>query len=86
MYHVFYMSLLEQDITKKRQVDKIMSKLEFVNGKSKNSKYEIKTIWNSAVYAKQSETKAYLSNLYYLILWKEYSKKDNTWKPALAIE
>ena len=32
-----------------------------------------------------SKLDSYLPGLYYLILWKGYSQKENTWKSAVAI-
>ena len=55
------MSLLEQDITKKGQVE-IAIKLDKGNSK----KYEMKAICNNVVYANKS--KDYLLDLYYLVL------------------
>ena len=59
------MSLLEQNITKKEQVNKNnATKLDI--GDSKSSKYRIETIWNSAVYTKELKSDYFLS-LYYLV-------------------
>ena len=55
------MSLLEQDITKKRQVETVI-KLDEGNSKE----YKVKVIYNSMVYA--SELEDHLSSLYYLVL------------------
>ena len=58
------MSLLEQDITKKSQVSKKISKLD---ASDKNSEeYKVEAIWNSAVYANKSES-GHLPSLYYLV-------------------
>ncbi len=65
------MLLLEQDNTRKRQVE---IAIELNKGKSK--KYNVEAIRNSAVYARESE--GYLSGLYYLVTWKSYSEKENT--------
>ena len=53
MHDVFHMSLLEQDIIRKEQVDKQVTELEPEAGDSKE--YEIEAIWDSAVYASKSE-------------------------------
>ena len=58
------MSLLEQDTTKKGQVDKNVTKLE--TGDNKGNKYKVEPIWDSAVYRKESES-GYLSGLHYLV-------------------
>ena len=57
------MSFLEQNTTKKTQIDKKVMELEFEFGKSK--KYKVEVIWNSAVYANKAE--GYLANLYFLV-------------------
>ena len=58
------MSLLEQNITRKRQIDKKKAKqLEFEAG-GNNKEYKIESICDSAVYTKKSET-GHLLGLYY---------------------
>ena len=57
------MLLLKKDITKKRQVDKKITKLNLNN----NKKYKIKVIWNSVIYTKKSVL-SHLPELYYLVL------------------
>ena len=54
------MSLLEQNITRKEQVDKKVTELEFEADNSK--KYEVEAIRDSAVYA--NKPKGYLPGLY----------------------
>lgn len=49
--------------------------MEFDTSNNDSRVYEVKTIQDSAVYAKKSED--YLPELYYLILWKEYLKEKN---------
>ena len=46
-------------------------------GDNKSGKYELKAIWGSAVYVKESKL-GHLSRLYYLITWKSYQKEENT--------
>ncbi len=76
------MSLLQQDITKKGQVDEMTSRLEFENeGDSKE--YKVEAIYNNAVYARESE--GHLPGLYYLVSWKGYPEKENTWEPASTV-
>ena len=41
---------------------------------SNNDKYEINSIWNSVIYAKKLVIEQ-LSEFYYLVLWKNYSKE-----------
>ena len=67
------MSLLEQNITRKRRVDKNVT--EFKAG-SADEKYKLERIWDSAVYAKKLAT-GYLPGLYYLVSWKSYPKEEN---------
>ena len=51
-----------------------MTKLDFEAGNKEE--YKVKAIWDSAVYAKESESD--LIGLYYLVIWKGYPKKENT--------
>ena len=44
----------------------------------------MKAIWDSAISARESES-SYLSGLHYLILWKRYPDKENTWEPAPTV-
>ena len=76
------MSLLEQDISKKRQVDKKVTELEFETGKSK--KYKVEAIWVSAVYS--NEVEGHLPGLYYLLVWKRYAEKENIWELLSTIK
>lgn len=64
IYNVFHISLLEQDITKKGQVDKIMPSLKIDEGNSK--KYKINVICNSKVYTKKLDS-GHLLGFYYLV-------------------
>ena len=56
------MSLLKQDIIKKKQIGKNV--IELKAGKD-NNKYKIKAIFNSAIYAKKLMD--YLLRLYYFV-------------------
>lgn len=56
--------------------------MEFKN--DGNKKYKVKTICNSAIYAKESKS-SHLPGLYYLMSWKSYLEKKNTWKPVTAV-
>ena len=76
------MLLLKHDNIKKGRVDKNMTELDFETGKSK--KYKVEAIWNSAVYTNKSE-RGHLLGLYYLLLWKSYLEKKNTWEQVLAV-
>ncbi len=87
IHDIFYVSLLEQDTTKKRQVDEILPELEkdleFETGGHKE--YEVKAIIDSAVYDQQANNSDQMPGFYYLVLWKSYPKEENTWEPLLAI-
>ena len=60
IHNIFHVSLLEQDTTKKEQVDEKVTELDFKAGDSEE--YEIEAIWDSAVYAKKLE--GHLPGLY----------------------
>ena len=62
IHDIIHVSLLEQNITKKGQVNDIQ--LDFKAGN--NKEYEVDGIQDSAVYAKKSTSQ--LSGLYYLVL------------------
>ena len=78
------MSLLEQNIRKRRQVDKITSQIDLEKGK--NKRYKVKTICDGKIYTKELENGHNLPGFSYLILWKGYPKEENIQKPALAIQ
>ena len=59
--------------------------LDFEFEASNNEKYKVDDFWDSPIYAKKSII-GQLPGLYYLILWKGYSKKENIWEPVLAIQ
>ena len=59
------MSLLEQDTTKKRRVDKEVRQIEFDNGNN-SGEYKVEAIWDSVVYARELES-GYLPGFYYLV-------------------
>ena len=80
IHDVFYVSLLEQDTTRKGWE---FSVPEFELGDDKE--YEVEAIWDSAVYARESEL-GHLRGLYYLESWKRYPEEENTWEPALAVQ
>ena len=69
--------------TRKEQVDKQVKELEFKAGNSEA--YKVEPIGDSAVYASKSES-GQLPGLYYLVAWKKYLKKENTWKPSFAVQ
>ena len=63
IHDVFYVSLLEQDTTRKRRVDDENVELD---AGDKNGEYEVEAIWDSKVYARESES-GHLPGLYYLV-------------------
>lgn len=75
------MSLLEQENTRKRWVDKNITQLELGMGNKEED--EVTRIWDSMIYTREKEDQ--LPKLYYLILYKEYPKAENTWEPTLVI-
>ena len=81
MHNIFHVALLEQDIIRKERMDKCMMELE--TGDSKE--YEVKAICNSAVYANKSES-GLRPGLYYLVVWKGFPKKENTWELLLGVQ
>ena len=76
------MSLLEQNTTKKGQVDEKVTGLEFEAGN--REEYKVEAIWDRAVYANKAE--GHLPGLYYLVAWKRYHEKENTWEPSSAVQ
>ena len=80
IHDIFHVSLLERDTTKRGWVNDMQLEFKADN----NKEYEIDGIWDSVVYAKESAGQ--LPGLYYLVLWKGYPEKENTWEPALAIQ
>lgn len=66
------MSLLEQDITRKKWINKIQPKLD----NSDNEEYKVKEISDSEIYAKELDD-GHLPDLYYSVSWKSYPKEEN---------
>ena len=62
------MSLLEQDTTRKEQINKLFLEPEPEFDIGNNKKYEIEAIKDNIIYAKKVE--GHLPNLYYLVFWK----------------
>ena len=75
------MSLLEQDNTRKERV----GELPELNAGDDSKECKIEAIWDSAVYAMESES-GHLPGLFYLITWKGYPEKENIWEPVLAVQ
>ena len=73
IYDLFYVSLLEQDTTRKGWMNKFSATLEFKPGDEK--KYEVEAIQDNAVYVKEAD--GHLPKLYYLVAWKGYLEEKN---------
>ena len=63
-------------------MDEKIIELEFEA--SNSTEYEVKTIRDSGVYA--NKAKSYLPGLYYLVSWKKYPEKENTWKLSSVVQ
>ena len=68
------MSLLEQDTTRKGQVDENMTELDASND---SGEYKVEAIWDNTINTKELES-GHLPELYYLISWKGYPEEENT--------
>ena len=85
IHDLFYMSLLEQDTTRKRQVDEEIRQIEFEASNNNSGEFKVEAIWDSMVYAKESES-SHLPGFNYLISWNRYPEKENTWEPASMLQ
>ena len=83
IHDVFHVSLLEQNTTRKRQLDENARQLDFEVGN--DEEYKVEGIRDSAVYAKESEA-GHPPGLYYLVSRKGYPKEESTWLLALAVQ
>ena len=79
IHDIFHVLLLEQNTTKKKQMNNIQQEFEAGN----NKEYEVDGIRDSAIYTRESAGQ--LPRLYHLVSWKSYPKKENTWELALVI-
>ena len=70
---MFHILLLEHDTTKKEWVDENVTKLDVGN----SEKYKVEAIWDSVVYAEESESGQLLS-LNCLVVTKGYLNGKNT--------
>ncbi len=77
IYNAFYVSLLEQNTTKKRQVNNTLPESEKFEA-GDNKEFEIEAIIYSTVNGKKINNQ--IPNLYYLVLWKGYPKKKASGK------
>lgn len=74
------MSLLEQNTTRKEQIDNNITELDISN---KGKKYKLEAIQENAVYARKLA--GYLSKLYFLVSFKSCLKEKNNCEPALIV-
>ena len=81
IHNVFHVSLLEQDTTRKGQMNELFPEPEPEFDAGNNKEYE--AIIDSAIYTKKAER--HLPGLYYLASWKGYSEEETTWKPSTAV-
>ena len=56
IHNVFHVSMLKQDTTKKKQVDKKVKQMEFDASDDESGEYEVEAIWDSAVYERESKS------------------------------
>ena len=57
-------------------MNELFSELEPEFDIGNNKKYKVKAIKDNTIYINKVEK--YLLNLYYLVSWKDHSKKENT--------
>ena len=76
LHNVFHLSLLKQNTTRKKRVKKVPE----LNTGNNSKEYKVEAIWDNAVYGNKFES-GHISGFYYLVAWKSYPKKENTWKP-----
>lgn len=69
---------MEQDIIRMAQVNELLKPEKKFQAEN-NKGYEIKTIIDSVVNDKEANIQ--MPSFYYLVLWKGYLDKENTWKP-----
>ena len=79
IHDVFHVSLLEQDTTKKKRVEKVSE----LNASDNSKEYKLEAIRDSTVYAMKSKS-GHLSKLCYLVAWNNYFEEKNTWEPVSA--
>ena len=67
------MSLLQQDTTRKGNVDENETELD--TGDNEGREYEVEAICDSAIYARESTS--HLPGLYYLVFGRNYLEEEN---------
>ena len=81
IHNAFHMLLLEQNTSKKGQINVFTEVLKFELGDDKE--YKVEAMQDIAIYAKEADRN--LSGLYYLVIWKGYSKEKKIWEPSLIV-
>ena len=81
IHNMFHMSLLEQDNIRKGRINEFTEVPKFES--SDNKEYEVEAIRDSAVYTKKAN--GHLLGLYYLVAWKDYLEKKNTWESSSTV-
>ncbi len=77
IHNVFHVSLLEQEITRKRRVNnKSPSEPEKEFEDGNNKEYKVELIIDSVIYSKEGNDE--MLDLYYLVLWKGYPEEEST--------
>ena len=76
IYNIFYVSLLEKNTIRKRQMNELFPKPEPEFDVGNNKEYKVEAIIDSAVYAKEAER--HLPGRYYLVSWKSYPEEEST--------
>ena len=83
IHDIFYVSLLEQNTTRKGRMNELFPEPEPEFDAGNNKEYEVEAIIDNAVYTKEAER--HLPGLYYLISWKDYPEEESTWEPFSAV-
>ena len=84
IHDIFHVLPLKQNTIKKGWMDKKVRQIEFNIGNNDNGEYKVKAIWDSVVYARESQS-GHLPSLYYLVSWKRYPEEENTWELTSAV-
>ena len=66
IHDVFYVSPLEQNTTRKRQVEKVVRQMEFDVKNNNDGEYKVEAIRDNAVYTKEADI--HLPKLYHLVV------------------
>ena len=75
IHNFFHVSLLEQDITRKKQIGKEVRQIKFDAGDDDSGEYEVEAIWDSTIYMRESES-AHLPGFYYQVSQKNIQRNE----------